>query len=157
MDTKSRIGIIVGAILVIAVIIIAVFALEGKPSNDKTVKQGAAKVENKTTASGLQITDVKVGDGAEAKAGNHVTVNYTGTLTDGSKFDSSLDRNQPFDFNLGAGAVIKGWDEGVVGMKVGGERKLVIPPDLGYGAQSPSPKIPANSTLLFDITLLDVK
>lgn len=105
----------------------------------------------------LQSTDEVVGTGTEAKTGNHVTVNYVGTLTNGTKFDSSYDRNQPFDFNLGGGQVIKGWDQGVVGMKVGGKRKLVIPPSLGYGAQAVGDKIPANSTLVFEIELLDVK
>lgn len=89
-------------------------------------------------------------------AGKTVSVNYTGTLTDGTKFDSSYDRNQPFDFQLGAGQVIKGWDQGVAGMKVGGKRKLVIPPGLGYGAQA-NGKIPANSTLIFEVELLSVK
>lgn len=105
----------------------------------------------------LQVTDEKVGDGAEAVAGKTVTVNYVGTLTNGTKFDSSYDRNQPFSFTLGAGQVIKGWDQGVAGMKVGGKRKLVIPPDLGYGAQGAGDKIPPNSTLVFEIELLDVK
>ncbi len=107
-------------------------------------------------ATGLQKTDEVVGTGAEAVAGKHVTVNYLGTLTDGTKFDSSYDRNQPFDFDLGAGQVIKGWDQGVAGMKVGGKRKLVIPPELGYGSQAAG-SIPPNSTLVFEVELLDVK
>ncbi|MBI4085947.1 MAG: FKBP-type peptidyl-prolyl cis-trans isomerase [Candidatus Liptonbacteria bacterium] len=105
----------------------------------------------------LVIEDIKVGAGAEAKTGTAVSVNYAGTLLNGAKFDSSYDRGQPFSFALGAGQVIRGWDEGVVGMKVGGKRKLTIPPDLAYGAQSPSPLIPANSTLVFEIELLEVK
>ena len=106
---------------------------------------------------GLQITDEIAGTGAEAKAGNLVTVNYIGTLTNGGKFDSSYDRNQPFSFTLGAGEVIKGWDEGVLGMKVGGKRKLVIPPSLAYGSQEVgNGLIPANSTLIFEIELLEV-
>jgi FKBP-type peptidyl-prolyl cis-trans isomerase FkpA len=104
----------------------------------------------------LQIEDLKVGTGAEAKAGQSVSVHYTGTLTNGSKFDSSRDRNEPFDFQLGAGMVIKGWDQGVAGMKVGGRRKLTIPPELGYGAGGYPPVIPPNSTLIFDIELLEV-
>jgi len=115
-----------------------------------TVKAAAA------STGGLVSTDTVVGTGAEAVAGKKVTVNYTGTLDDGTKFDSSLDRNQPFDFTLGTGQVIKGWDDGVVGMKVGGKRTLVIPASLGYGA-SANGAIPANSTLHFDIELLNVQ
>lgn len=107
-----------------------------------------------TTPSGLQYRDDKVGDGAEARAGQTVAVHYTGTLQDGTKFDSSRDRGQPFKFSLGGGQVIRGWDEGVAGMKVGGRRTLVIPPELGYGARPIGP-IPPNSTLLFDVELLD--
>jgi peptidylprolyl isomerase len=109
-----------------------------------------------TTADGIMITDVKIGGGAVAASGQTVTVNYVGTLTDGTKFDSSIDRGTPFSFLLGAGQVIKGWDEGVVGMKVGGERKLVIPAALAYGDQAQG-SIPANSVLDFDITLLSIK
>lgn len=110
-----------------------------------------------TTQSGLQYQDLVVGTGAEAIAGKSVSVHYTGLLQDGSKFDSSLDRGQPFTFTLGAGQVIPGWDEGVAGMKVGGKRKLVVPPDLGYGAQGYPPVIPANATLIFEVELLEVK
>ncbi len=109
-----------------------------------------------TTPSGLQYDDEVVGTGTEATAGRSVRVHYTGWLTDGTKFDSSRDRNQPFDFHLGAGRVIKGWDEGVAGMKVGGKRKLTIPPDLGYGARGAGGVIPPNATLVFDVELLDV-
>ncbi|MGA2910250.1 MAG: FKBP-type peptidyl-prolyl cis-trans isomerase [Candidatus Microgenomates bacterium] len=105
---------------------------------------------------GLQIQDEVVGTGVEAVAGKSVTVNYIGTLTDGIKFDSSYDRNQPFTFNLGAGEVIQGWDQGVVGMKVGGKRKLTIPPSLGYGSQTVG-SIPPNSTLIFEVELLNVE
>lgn len=117
------------------------------------------KVETKvvTTASGLKIEEQKVGTGTEAKAGKMVSVHYTGTLTDGKKFDSSLDRGQPFSFALGAGQVIKGWDEGVAGMKVGGKRKLTIPSELGYGARGAGGVIPPNATLVFEVELLDVK
>lgn len=104
----------------------------------------------------LKIEDLTVGTGAEAKSGNTVQVNYVGTLTDGTKFDSSYDRNQPFEFSLGAGQVIQGWDQGVAGMKVGGKRKLTIPPSLGYGAQAVG-TIPANSTLIFEVELVTVK
>jgi len=92
-----------------------------------------------------------------AETGKTVKVHYTGTLTDGTKFDSSLDRGEPFTFQLGAGRVIKGWDEGVKGMRVGGKRKLTIPPDMGYGETGSPPKIPPNATLVFEIELLDVQ
>lgn len=109
-----------------------------------------------TTPSGLQYRDDAVGEGREARAGDTVSVHYTGTLQNGSKFDSSRDRGQPFQFPLGAGRVIRGWDEGVAGMRVGGRRTLVIPPELGYGARAIGP-IPPNSTLNFDVELLDVR
>lgn len=105
----------------------------------------------------LQIEDLSPGTGTEATEGRTVSVHYTGALTNGEKFDSSLDRGRPFEFTLGAGRVIKGWDQGVRGMKVGGKRKLTIPPELGYGARGFPPVIPANSTLVFEIELLGVK
>lgn len=104
----------------------------------------------------LKIEDVVVGTGAEAKNGDTVEVNYVGTLDNGAKFDSSYDRKQPFDFQLGSGRVIKGWDLGILGMKVGGKRKLVIPPELAYGNQANGP-IPANSTLHFTVEFLSVR
>ncbi len=111
-----------------------------------------------TTKSGLKYVEQKAGDGKEAKAGDTVSVHYTGTLTNGKKFDSSRDRNEPFRFNLGAGKVIKGWDEGVAGMKEGGKRKLIIPPDLAYGNRDVgNGLIPANSTLIFEVELIKVK
>ena len=110
-----------------------------------------------TTPSGLIIEDVTIGDGPLASAGQRVTVHYTGWLEDGEKFDSSKDRDEPFDFSLGGGRVIKGWDEGVQGMKVGGTRKLTIPPALGYGARGAGGVIPPNATLMFDVELLAVK
>jgi FKBP-type peptidyl-prolyl cis-trans isomerase FkpA len=110
-----------------------------------------------TTASGLTYEDTVVGEGAEAHAGAHVTVHYTGWLTNGSKFDSSKDRNDPFKFPLGQRQVIAGWDEGVQGMKVGGTRKLTIPPQLGYGARGAGGVIPPNATLVFEVELLGVQ
>jgi FKBP-type peptidyl-prolyl cis-trans isomerase FkpA len=111
-----------------------------------------------TTPSGLQYLDTTVGDGAEATSGQRVTVHYTGWLyndgTQGAKFDSSKDRRDPFVFSLGAGMVIRGWDEGVAGMKVGGARTLVIPPELGYGARGAGGVIPGNATLKFDVELI---
>jgi FKBP-type peptidyl-prolyl cis-trans isomerase FkpA len=113
-----------------------------------------------TTPSGLQFTDTTVGAGAEATVGARVSVHYTGWLyadgVKGAKFDSSKDRNDPFEFPLGAGHVIKGWDEGVQGMKVGGARTLVIPPELGYGTRGAGGVIPPNATLMFDVELLAV-
>lgn len=108
-------------------------------------------------ASGLKYEDTVVGTGAEAKSGQKVSVHYTGTLTDGKKFDSSKDRGQPFQFTLGVGQVISGWDEGVAGMKVGGQRTLTIPPNLGYGSRGAGGVIPPNATLIFEVELLDVK
>ena len=109
-----------------------------------------------TTASGLQIEEVRLGDGDSAAAGQFVSVHYTGWLTDGTKFDSSKDRNEPFDFPLGQRNVIAGWDEGVQGMRVGGVRKLTIPPQLGYGARGAGGVIPPNATLIFEVELLDI-
>ncbi|MDD5330296.1 MAG: FKBP-type peptidyl-prolyl cis-trans isomerase [Sulfuricella sp.] len=109
-----------------------------------------------TTASGLIYEDIKEGEGDAAAAGKHVYVHYTGWLTDGTKFDSSKDRNDPFDFPLGAGHVIRGWDEGVQGMKIGGVRKLTIPAQLGYGTRGAGGVIPPNATLVFEVELLKI-
>jgi FKBP-type peptidyl-prolyl cis-trans isomerase len=109
-----------------------------------------------TTPSGLQYWDIVVGTGATAAPGSTVKVHYSGFLTGGEKFDSSRDRGEPFSFPLGGGQVIKGWDEGVAGMKVGGQRQLRIPPDLGYGATGAGGAIPPNATLIFDVELLEV-
>jgi peptidylprolyl isomerase len=121
--------------------------------------QGTGKTM--TTASGLQIADSKVGTGASPKTGQICVMHYTGWLyqggAKGAKFDSSLDRGQPFEFPIGTGRVIKGWDEGVAGMKVGGKRTLIIPPDLGYGARGAGGVIPPNATLIFEVELLAVK
>jgi hypothetical protein len=113
--------------------------------------------EATVTESGLQIIDVEVGGGAEVQAGQTAVVHYTGWLADGQKFDSSVDRGQPFSFPLGAGRVIPGWDEGVAGMKVGGTRRLIIPPDLAYGPQGRPPVIPPNAELTFDVELLEIQ
>jgi FKBP-type peptidyl-prolyl cis-trans isomerase FkpA len=109
------------------------------------------------TASGLRYIDQGGGDGAAAKAGDRVTVHYTGTLTNGATFDSSRDRGQPFTFPLGQGHVIRGWDEGVAGMRVGDSRRLTIPPDLGYGSRGAGGVIPPNATLVFEVELLAIE
>ena len=123
----------------------------------KDGEDGANGSNGTALTGGLKIEDVKVGTGAEAVAGKVVVVHYTGTLTDGKKFDSSRDRKQPFSFTLGAGQVIKGWDMGVAGMKVGGQRKLTIPSDLAYGDRGAGGIIPPKATLLFDVELVEVK
>ena len=109
------------------------------------------------TPSGLRYKDTHTGTGEVAKKGDHVVVHYTGTLESGRKFDSSRDRGQPFEFALGTGTVIRGWDEGVAGMKVGGKRTLVIPAELGYGARGAGNVIPPNATLVFDVELLEIR
>jgi FKBP-type peptidyl-prolyl cis-trans isomerase FkpA len=153
---RSRATIIAAA--VVLVVLVAFFAMQSHRGSEAAA--GAAS----TPIQGLQMTDVKQGTGAEAVAGKTVIVHYTGWLYDdsaadkkGTKFDSSRDRGDPFDFPLGAGHVIKGWDQGVAGMKVGGQRTLVIPPELGYGARGAGGVIPPNATLVFDVELLDVK
>ena len=136
-------------------------AAPAPPANPSDPPASANPLQDKpkvvTTASGLKYEDLVVGKGESPKVGQTVTVHYTGTLTDGKKFDSSLDRNEPFQFQIGVGQVIKGWDEGVMTMKVGGKRKLTIPPTLGYGANGAGDVIPPNATLLFDVELLGVK
>lgn len=130
---------------------------ERTPTRPPSSTTGAIVLKNPTTtASGLQFEDTVVGTGASPKNGQQVTVHYTGTFVDGKKFDSSRDSGRPFTFVIGQGSVIKGWDEGVLDMKVGGKRNLLIPPALGYGARANGP-IPANSTLLFEVELLSVQ
>jgi FKBP-type peptidyl-prolyl cis-trans isomerase FkpA len=109
------------------------------------------------TDTGLEYDDIIVGEGKEAVKGRRVAVHYTGWLTDNTKFDSSVDRGKPFEFTLGAGQVIKGWDQGVAGMNVGGKRKLTIPADLGYGSRGAGSVIPPNATLVFEVELLEVR
>ncbi len=109
------------------------------------------------TVNQLQMADIKIGTGSAVKSGDTVKINYAGTLTNGQKFDSSYDRGQPFETQIGVGKVIKGWDLGVIGMKVGGKRRLIIPPDLGYGEKGVGGVIPPNATLVFDLELLEIK
>ncbi|KAF4515936.1 hypothetical protein B566_EDAN000173 [Ephemera danica] len=120
-------------------------------------ESSASEGKEITTSSGLQYVDQVVGTGDTAKAGQTVSVHYTGWLTNGKKFDSSVDRGQPFSFRLGVGQVIKGWDEGVQGMNIGGKRKLTIPSNLGYGARGAGGLIPPHATLVFDVELLGVQ
>ncbi len=133
---------------------ISVALLAGVRADDKEKDKKENKVV--TTKSGLKYEDVKEGTGDAAKSGETVQVHYTGWLKDGTKFDSSKDRGRPFSFELGAGKVIKGWDEGVAGMKVGGKRKLTIPSELGYGKRGYPPVIPANAELTFEVELLKI-
>ncbi len=167
-DRKARLG--GGPVLTLAVAfsLVAVLAVSGCGSTAGTTPSEPAKTEAPATqpapsapapaeqANGLKIEDTVVGTGAEAKVGDTVTVHYTGYLTDGTKFDSSLDSGQPFQFTIGQGQVIPGWEQGFAGMKVGGKRKLTIPPELGYGAQGAGSDIPPNATLVFDVELLAV-
>jgi len=140
--------IIIAFIVLIALILGSYYLLKKMPINT-----------NQTTnfPKELKIEDLKIGQGKEVKSGDVITVHYLGKLTNGQKFDSSYDRNQPFETQIGVGQVIQGWDEGLLGMKVGGKRKLTIPPELGYGEQGASAAIPPNSTLIFEIELISIK
>lgn len=136
--------------LIICTMLATMLTLPAVAAND-----GAKAGKTVTTTSGLKYIDQVIGKGASPVSGKTVKVHYTGTLANGKKFDSSLDRNQPFDFVIGVGQVIPGWDEGVMSMKVGGRRKLIIPARLGYGARGAGSVIPPNATLYFDVQLLD--
>jgi peptidylprolyl isomerase len=151
--------IIVAAAVLSALCAMPVMAVQDQNgAKDKAVsKEKGAAAKTVTTASGLKYVDVKVGSGVSPVKGKQVKVHYTGTLENGKKFDSSVDRNEPFSFTIGVGQVIAGWDEGVMSMKVGGKRKLIIPAKLGYGAGGAGGVIPPNATLLFDVELLDVQ
>lgn len=152
-------GLLIGYAM--AAISIATLADCGTPENAKTKQEEAKKMTRQRTGSGLEYEIIKDGTGASPSKGNHVVVHYTGWLEKdgkpGSKFDSSLDRNEPFTFVVGVGQVIKGWDEGVMGMKKGEKRRLIIPAALGYGVRGAGGIIPPNATLIFDVELIDVK
>ncbi len=149
---NQRIGLVLFLILAVAAIAYLAFG-------DQLFSGGSSpdEITWTTTASGLKISDTAPGSGTPVKPGDTVSVHYSGYLTDGTKFDSSLDRNSPFEFTVGAGRVIPGWEEGLVGMQVGGKRSLLIPPNLAYGVQGSPPIIPGNATLRFDIELLAIK
>ncbi len=145
-------------------LLLACFAVAGCNAQSTSSKQEKPAMTQSANITELQKIDTQVGTGREAEAGFNVTVHYTGWLFDpaaegnkGKKFDSSLDRNQPFNFFLGGGQVIQGWDEGVQGMKIGGKRTLIIPSEMGYGARGAGGAIPPNANLIFDVELLDVK
>lgn len=157
--SKKQIFLIIGTVIILG----GLFVLNKKQDNkspnsasEPLTTQPLSNQSSATSSAQLKIEDLRVGDGAEVTPGDTVQINYTGTLENGTKFDSSYDRGQPFETKIGVGQVIKGWDEGVVGMKVGGKRKLIIPPDLGYGSRVVG-LIPASSTLIFEVELLDVK
>lgn len=147
---------IIGSVFLIVVILLSGFAWQA--GNKKQESNGAAvKTMGPTTQqTGLKIEDIKAGEGREVKKGDTVVMHYKGTLTDGTQFDSSYDRGEPFETVIGVGQVIAGWDEGVPGMKVGGKRRLTIPPEMGYGQRGSGP-IPPNARLIFEVELLSIK
>lgn len=145
--TKTVAVVAIAGLVVAGILFVALFMLRGGGSSSSEV----------TTASGLKYVDEVVGSGASPKAGQNVTVHYTGTLENGTKFESSYETGRPLTFPIGTGRVIRGWDEGVMSMKVGGKRKLIVPSNLGYGAPGNPPKIPPNATLIFEVELLGVQ
>ncbi len=149
--------VVIAIILVVTAGLVLAQSAPRRPATPNTSAPTKVTGDGVKTASGLIYWDIRVGNGEVAKEGSHVRVHYTGWLTTGKKFDSSVDAGKPFDFTIGNGEVIKGWEEGVAGMKVGGKRQLRIPPALGYGADGYPPVIPANATLIFDIQLLGVQ
>ncbi len=151
MNLKDSLFWIIVVILVLAIAVVLVLGLKGTKNN---VTEAPIKAVMNETQN-LKIEDITAGTGKAAENGDTLTVNYKGTLTDGKQFDSSYDRGQPFKFTLGAGQVIAGWDQGFLGMKVGGKRRLTIPPELGYGSRGAGASIPPDSTLVFEVELLD--
>ncbi|MGD9898098.1 MAG: FKBP-type peptidyl-prolyl cis-trans isomerase [Calditrichaceae bacterium] len=157
------------SLIIISLMIFSIFSCSGKNEDVKEEQSLKSEIKKETimpisipddavtTSSGLKYVEIKEGDGAQPQKGNTVVVHYTGWLLDGKKFDSSVDRNQKFEFVYGVGQVIRGWDEGLSTMKVGGKRKLFIPADLGYGSRGAGGVIPPNATLVFDVELFDIK
>jgi FKBP-type peptidyl-prolyl cis-trans isomerase len=157
---ENRRRLTIAGLIAAAVVVIVGMALVSTGGDDEgasTAAPGECDESPQTLDSGVVIEDMECGDGEEAERGDLLTVHYTGTLEDGTKFDSSLDRGRPFELRLGAGMVIPGWEEGLPGMRVGGTRQLTIPPELGYGEAGSPPDIPPNSTLVFEIELLEVQ
>lgn len=159
MEKNAKIAITSVGILVL--VVAAYFLLQGKINPQPAALSNMNPQENQTSSSSYDIQGMKVevlqqGTGDEAKAWDTVTVDYVGTLQDGTKFDSSIDRGQPFSFTLGQNRVIQGWELGVLGMKVGEKRRLTIPPELGYGEAGAPPVIPGNATLIFEVTMLGI-
>lgn len=141
------------ALAIIGILLLALIAFAVYQSVSKQKSSASSAVQS---ASGLIIEDLKIGEGPQVKSGDQVQVHYTGWLTDGTKFDSSFDRNKPFTFTIDAGQVIKGWDEGIIGMQAGGKRKLTIPAALAYGARGAGNAIPPDATLIFEVELIDI-
>jgi peptidylprolyl isomerase len=154
MSRQFIISLVIG-ILVLVVFAYFIFGLNGSSSTPQSSAQPTPQTVTSSTDK-LQIQDEKIGTGAAVKKGDTVQINYVGTLANGTKFDASADHGGPFTTQIGVGQVIKGWDEGIIGMKVGGKRKLTIPPSLGYGDQATG-SIPANSTLIFQVQLVGIK
>jgi peptidylprolyl isomerase len=155
---NKKIAIIAGVVVVLLILFLVRFArVEPDVSQEQTnTNPMPTSTPIATSSAQLKVEDMVVGTGKEAKSGDTVVVNYLGTLENGTKFDSSYDRNEPFETQIGVGSVIQGWDQGIPGMKVGGKRKLTIPPELGYGSRNLG-TIPPNSTLIFEVELLEVK
>src|SRR3990172_6267601 len=150
-------NILKAGVFLLALIILVIFYLASGNINDTSEENENQNAGLEGGVDELKIEDILEGVGSEVKNGDTISVHYTGTLVDGTKFDSSLDRNEPFSFTIGEGAVIAGWDKGILGMKTGGKRRLIIPPQLAYGEEGAGSDIPPNSTLIFEVELLDIE